>query len=209
MASVSRIFKVGSCILIVRVTAAIVSNYTDYLPPNFESDFLHGRRSYFFDGYQIPFYVHIASSPIALVVGLPLISRRFLKRWPCYHRTLGKLQVANVLLLVAPSGLWMAAYAEGGLIGKTAFATLALTTAVSAWVGWRLAVRRRFRQHQHWMMRCYLLLCSAVVLRIMGGMATIFEWHSGTSYQIASWISWLLPWACYEFYVGWLDRKPE
>ena len=33
-------------------------------------------------------------------------------RRPGWHRLLGKLQVAVVLLLVAPSGIWMAPYAE-------------------------------------------------------------------------------------------------
>ena len=37
--------SVAVCLLILKVTGSVVSNYVDYLPPNFESDFLLGREA--------------------------------------------------------------------------------------------------------------------------------------------------------------------
>ena len=38
-----RILKLLVCVLICRVTAGVFLSYRDYMPPNFESDFLQGR----------------------------------------------------------------------------------------------------------------------------------------------------------------------
>ena len=88
--------------------------YRDYVPPNFESDFLRGRESYFSGSYHWAFYVHIASGPVALILGLILIGEQFRLSFPKWHRLLGRIQGLTVLFLVTPSGLWMAKYAEVG-----------------------------------------------------------------------------------------------
>jgi hypothetical protein len=75
--------------------------------------------------------------------------------------------MAVVLLLLAPSGLWMSASAATGTIAGLGFATLALATAACAALGWRAAVGRRYAAHGIWMTRLFALLSSAVVLRLV------------------------------------------
>src|SRR5262249_52642184 len=157
----------------LKVVASVVSNYHNYIPPDFASDFLQGRESYFFGAYRWAFYAHILSGPVSLILGLILIGERFRIRFPRWHRDLGRLQVACVLLLVAPSGLWMARYAVAGPVAAVALATLAIATATCAALGARAAMKRRFADHRRWMWRCFLLLCSAVVLRLIGGFASV------------------------------------
>lgn len=185
-------------LVIVKVTASVVWGYRDYLPANFEAEFLRGRQAYFFGPYQGAFYAHIAAGPITLLLGLVLISERFRRRFPQGHRSLGKLQALLVLLLLVPSGFWMAWYSESGIIAALGFATLALATGTTVLLGWRAAVNRRFAEHQRWMLRCYLLLCSAVVLRLIGGAATLAEVSGTWSYPLAAWTSWLVPLSIYE-----------
>ena len=90
----------------------------------------------------------------------------------------------------------MAWYSAGGRVAEIGFATLSVATAITAGAGWRAAIQRRFHNHQRWMLRCYALLCSAVVIRIIGGMAEMLsvDW----TYPYAAWISWLLPLAVLE-----------
>src|SRR5262249_13552071 len=151
----------------------VVSGYRDYFPPNFGSDFLRGREDHFFGAYQWAFYTHILAGPASLILGLTLFAERSQARFPSWHRYLGRLQVACVLLLVTPSGLWMAYYAAAGPMAAIGLAALAVATAVCASLGACLAVAGRFVEHRRWMWRCYLLLCSAVVLRLIGGLATV------------------------------------
>src|SRR6185295_2763616 len=97
--------------VILKVTLSVVVGYRHYAPPDFDSDFLLGREAYFYGAYATAFYAHLLAGPLTLLVGTILISERF-RRWkPRWHRALGKFQIACVLLVLVPSGLWMARYA--------------------------------------------------------------------------------------------------
>lgn len=196
--TLNRLLTAAAVLLIAKVTLTVLVGYRDYLPPNFNADFLLGRESYFFGTYSWAFYIHLLSGPVSLIVGTILISETFRRRLPMWHRRLGRLQVANVLLLVAPSGLWMARYAMSGAIAGSGLAFLAIATAFCCAAGWRSAVARQFGDHQLWMWRTYLFLCSAVVIRLFGGLATVFQLDAIWLYPLSCWTSWLLPLAIFE-----------
>lgn len=197
-----RVLTLVTAALIVKVTVSVVLRYRFYLPPDFGSDFLRGREEYFFGNYQWAFYAHIASGPFTLIVGLIQLSDRFRRRFAHWHRRLGKFQIANVLLVVAPSGAWMALRAETGALAGTAFGLLAVATAVTAWLGWRSAVRRDFAEHRRWMQRCYVLLCSAVVVRVIGGALVVAGISDDWTYPLGAWLSALVPLAAFEIFTG-------
>jgi Predicted membrane protein (DUF2306) len=153
------------------------------------------------------FYTHIMSGPVSLILGLILIGERSRLRFPMWHRYLGRIQVACVLLLVTPSGIWMAFYTRAGPIVAVGLAALAIATASCAALGAWSAVTRRFSDHRRWMWRCYLLLCSAVVLRLSGGLATVSGVAAPWVDPLATWMSWLLPLVAFEFR-EWTRRNP-
>jgi hypothetical protein len=203
-----RIFTFLSGVLIVKVVVVVVSNYPHYFPPDFTSDFLRGRERHFWGVYQWAFSVHILSGPASLILGLILIGERFRSRFPNWHRSLGRLQVACVLLLVTPSGLGMACYAAAGPVAGIGLAALAIATAVCVTMGLKSAVTRRFADHRRWMWRSYVLLCSAVVLRMMGGLATVAGVTAPWFDPLATWMSWLVPLTAFELR-EWTRRKPS
>ena len=57
------------------------------------------------------------------------------------------------------------------------------------------------------MWRCYLLLCSAVVLRLIGGLATVTGVTAPWVDPLATWMSWLVPLTAFELR-EWTRRKP-
>lgn len=201
-----RILALLAGFLVLKVTTSVVSNYYNYFPANFASDFLRGRESHFFGTYRWAFYTHILSGPVSLILGLILIGERSRARFPKWHRCLGRIQVACVLLLVTPSGLWMARHAAAGPIAGVGLAALAIATALCVALGARAAVTRRFADHRRWMWRCYLLLCSAVVLRLMGGLAIITGVTAPWVDPLANWMCWLLPLSAFELR-EWTQRK--
>lgn len=182
-----------TCLLICKTVLSVFASYPNYLPPDFSSDFLIGRERTFFGIYQWNFNVHILSGPCTLIFGMLLLSRKFLHRFPKWHRYLGRTQVLLIVTMVAPTGLWMALYAESGPIAGIAFAGLAISTAYCAVCGWRSAVNRRFAKHQIWMQRCFALLCAAVVQRVLGGLGTFAEVEAQSFNTFSPWLSWLLP----------------
>ncbi|MHC5544381.1 DUF2306 domain-containing protein, partial [Singulisphaera rosea] len=129
-------------ILVLKVTAGIVLGYRLYFPPDFSSDFLHGREGHFWGPYRWAFYTHILSGPVSLILGLFLVSEVSRVRFPRWHRYLGRVQVACVLIFVTPSGLWMAYHAAAGPVAAVGLATLAIATAICVMLGARSAVAR-------------------------------------------------------------------
>lgn len=186
-------------VLVVRVLLSVLANYPDYFPPNFDSLFLDGRERTFWGWYAVAFYVHILTSPWALLAGLVLLSDRVRRRWPGWHRRLGRVQVVLILAAVVPSAAVMALRAYAGPAAGASFFLLAVATGYCAARGWREAVRRRFDAHRRWMVRCAVLLGSAVTLRLLSGAISL----SGVSdpeaaYILAAWASWLGPLAACE-----------
>jgi hypothetical protein len=186
-----RCVQVLACLLIFKTVFVTLANYADYFPANFRADFLIGRERYFQGTYQWAFYVHIVAGPVVLLAGLIQFSKTFRRHFPQWNRRLGQVYLVCVLTIIVPSGLWMAKYAQSGAIAGAGFAVLAIVTAICAAMGWRTAVARQFDLHRIWMQRCYVLLCSAVVLRVIGGASDVMDldW----TYPVAAWISWLLP----------------
>jgi hypothetical protein len=186
-----RCVQVLVCLLILKTVVVTFANYPDYFQANFRADFLLGRKGYFHGSYQWAFYAHIVAGPLVLLAGLLQFSDTFRRRFPRWHRGLGQVYLVCVLTIIVSSGLWMAKYAQSGAVAGAGFATLSVVTAAFAIQGWRTAVGRRFDEHRVWMQRCYAMLCSAVVLRIIGGASEVMdlEW----TYPLAAWASWLLP----------------
>jgi uncharacterized membrane protein len=192
-------------VLILRVLAAILANYPDYFPPNFDSLFLQGREATFTGVYRPAFYVHIFSGPVVLFNGLILLSEYVRRRHGGLHRLLGRVQVAVLMLFVLPSSVVMSRHAFGGWPAGLSFALLSVATATCAVMGVVHARGRRYAEHRRWMLRCYVLICSAVALRLLSGAAGLLGVPSPEgAYIVAAWGSWLLPLAGCEI----MCRKP-
>lgn len=188
-------------VLILRVLLAILSNYPDYFPPNFDSIFLQGRQATFPGLYEVAFNVHLVSSPVVLVVGLVLLSETVRRHAPGLHRRLGWVQVLVLLVFVLPSSLVMAGRAIGGWPAGVSFVLLTVATAACAVAGVVQARQKRFDRHRRWMLRTYVLVCSAVVLRLLSGLLGWFELPSTAwVYTVSAWASWVLPLAAYQLW---------
>jgi hypothetical protein len=186
-----RVVRVLAGLLVCKTVLVVFVSYHDYFPANFNSDFLLGKEAYFGGAYQWAFYAHIVTGPFVLASGLVLLSDSIRRQFPFWHRRLGRVHVLCVLFAVAPSGLWMARHAGTGTVAGVGFALLAIATAYCAGKGWQTAVERRFDEHRAWMQRCFALLCSAVVLRVIGGASDVLGVQS--TYPFAAWLSWLVP----------------
>ncbi|MCA9217335.1 MAG: DUF2306 domain-containing protein [Planctomycetales bacterium] len=180
---------IGAYVVVVKVTSSIVLVYSDYFPPNFQADFLIGRETHFWGPYAFAFYIHIVSGPVAIVLGLLLINSHLRIRFASLHRRIGQMQILLVSMLVAPSGLIMSAFAFSH-VARIGFAMLAVFTGLTAILAWKNARSCKFDRHQMWALRCFVLLCSAIALRLIGGVSSLLEVDT---YAFAAWGSWLVP----------------
>lgn len=181
-------------VLILRVLGSIVSNYPDYFPPDFDSLFLQGREATFTGSYRIAFCLHIASGPVVLVNGLVLLSEVMRRSFGRLHRVLGRIQASTVLFILLPSGAIMATQSYGGWAAGASFLLLSVATAACIILGVASAVRGRYASHQRWMLRSYVLICSAIALRLLSGAASAVGVEDPeAAYVAAAWCSWLVP----------------
>lgn len=186
--------------LILRVVAAIIAEYADYFPPDFNSDFLFGRKEYFWGTYGIAFYLHIVVSPLSILFALLLLSTRIRSRFPALHRRVGWMQFL-VVAATCLSGIVMATRAESGIVAGLAFACLAICTFSVVFAGVCAARRQDFDAHRCWMLRCVVLLCSAITLRLLSGVVIASAIPSAWTYPLFAWISWIVPLFALEFYL--------
>lgn len=184
----------GTVILSVKVFLAILYEYQWYFPADFdESSFLGGRRFTFAGIYRIGFYVHVITSPVALVMGTLLMLSGGDSRWSNWHRVGGRIQAINVLGLVVPSGVIMACDAYAGPITAVGFLVLSVATggtmAMTVW----FAMRHQVSKHRRWAARCFLLLWSPLLLRMIAGITIVTGIESEWTYRMNAWLSWIVP----------------
>lgn len=115
--------------------------------------------------WKTAFYIHVFSAVIALLAGFTQFSPDILRDNPKLHRFIGKIYVANILLINFPVGLIMGIYANGGLPGKTAFLLLDLLWFIFTLKAYTCARNRRFVDHKYYMIRSYAVTFSAITLR--------------------------------------------
>lgn len=188
--------------LFLKVLVAILLEYRWYFPANFElSAFLSGREATFHGLYQAAFYTHIIFSPPVILLGCWLMFSGQRKPYRQLHRRLGRLQMMVVLGAVVPSGFVMSLQAYAGPIAAWGFAMSAVVTGWCGVMAIQAARARKFAIHKRWATRCFVMLCSPLLLRVFAGAVIVTNLESEWTYRLNAWASWLIPMALYE--IGW------
>jgi len=143
--------------------------------------------------YLPAFYVHVWTSMAVLVFGGLQLWGWLRRHYPAVHRLLGRGYVLLILGFSAPSGLYMAWYANGGWAAQLSFVLLAV-----AWFGSTLAAflhikKGNLLQHRAWMYRSYALTLSAVTLRFWKWvLVALFHPRPMDVYVLVAWLGWVL-----------------
>lgn len=200
-------FTLALAVLLGKVLLMILWEYRFYFPADFTSAFLSGRRHTFVGLYRGSFYLHIVAGPIAILLGAFLMASGLgYVRRAKWHRIAGRIQGVLVLFVLLPTGLVMATQAHAGSIASWGFALLSLATSGCVLAAVISARRKDFSAHQLWASRCFLLLCSPLILRMMNGSIVVLGMESQATYQWNAWFSWLGPWMVFESW-RWLSRE--
>jgi hypothetical protein len=201
------IVPVALAVLGLKVLLGILVEYRWYFPPHFrESAFLTGREATFTTVYATAFYMHILVGPLTVLLGTFLLWNRGVGRWRGWHRWGGRVQMAFIFVALVPSGLVMATQALAGPIAGWGFALLSIATGATAALALWHAVRGQILLHQQWAWRCYLLLVSPLLLRLVSGVFIVTQSESELAYRLNAWLSWLVPLAVYELWLRWPRR---
>lgn len=158
----------------------------------FEKDFTFiQERSFLFESsfYNTCFYIHIAAGAICIGTALIQFSRYILKKSKAIHRVSGKIYVAVVLFLGAPTGLYMAFFAKGSFWERALFVFMAGWWFITTLYGLTTIHKRNVVAHKVWMMRSYAMAMTAVTFRVYHLFFYIMGWDHLENYEISLWIS--------------------
>jgi hypothetical protein len=140
--------------------------------------------------WNIGFYTHIGFGGVALLIGWLQFSKRFLHRYPLWHRRIGKVYVVSVLLS-ATASIGIGFFATGGLVPAAGFVSLGIiwfTTTLLAYVRIR---QRRIEAHQRLMLYSYAATFTGVTLRLQLPILIASLGSFSSAYPIVAWSSWV------------------
>ena len=140
--------------------------------------------------WKICFYGHIIFGGLSLLSGWSQFVSKWRNRNLRLHRSLGLLYLISVSLS-GLCGLYLAFFANGGLISSLGFGSLAILWLITTWKAYQSIVAKKIEEHQRWMLRSYALTFAAVTLRLwlpaLTGLGIAFI----VAYKIISWLSWV------------------
>lgn len=138
------------------------------------------------------FYVHIFGGMLAIVLG-PLNFIKYIRRKNLnLHRVLGKTYVASILFIAAPTGLYMAFYANGGFSASIGFILMSILWFYTTFMAVNTIRKKQIAEHVKWMVRSYAMTFAAVTLRLwVPFLSLAVEMDHLKVIIITAWISWI------------------
>lgn len=175
----------------ILLSLLLVWNTIPYFTFNYNMPFL-AERSVLVEKtvWRICFYTHITAGALCIVSALIQFSSWILKKRKKIHIMSGKIYVFVVLLVGAPSGLYMTFFAKGGYAERGAFLAMAIFWFFTTYKGFVTAARdKNFVAHKYWMIRSYAMALTAVTFRIYHIVFHLIGMDGFNNYSISLWIS--------------------
>lgn len=149
------------------------------------------ERSFLFQSslYNTSFYIHIAAGALCIGTALIQFSRYILKKSKAIHRISGKIYVAVVLFLGAPTGLYMSFFAKGSFWERALFMFMAAWWFITTLYGLSTIHKKNVIAHKVWMIRSYAMAMTAVSFRVFHIVFYLFGWDALENYELSLWIS--------------------
>ena len=140
--------------------------------------------------WRVCFYTHISAGALCITAALIQFSSWILKKRKKIHILSGKIYVFVVLLIGAPSGLYMTFFVKGGYAERGAFLGMAVFWFFTTYKGFVTAARdKKFVAHKYWMIRSYAMALTAVTFRIYHIVFHELGLDGFNNYSISLWIS--------------------
>lgn len=137
------------------------------------------------------FYIHITAGGFVLLTGWSQFNNSIRHKYPHSHRWMGRIYITAVFLSSC-AGLYMAFFANGGLISEMGFVALALWWLITNTIAFLSIRHGHLISHIQWMTRNYALTFAAVTLRMfLPFMTNILKIDAGVAYHVIAWLSWV------------------
>ena len=142
--------------------------------------------------YLYFFYAHVYTSIFVLFSGFIAVFVKPKAAFRNLHRFFGKIYVILLLLLAAPSGIYMGFYANGGILAKISFVILGILWWFTTYKAYLEIRKKNVLNHKKWMYRSYALAVSAITLRLWKVVLVyFFQPNPIDVYEVIAWLGWV------------------
>ena len=146
-------------------------------------------------------YTHALFATVGLALGPWQFRRGLTARRPGRHRLLGKVYLLCALM-VGVTGVYMAAYAYGGLPTSLGFGAMGVALLAATGLAYARIRAGDAAAHREWMVRGFAVMFAGVTFRLW--VPALMAAHGGDfepAYRLASWLCWVLNLLAAEWYV--------
>jgi hypothetical protein len=168
----------------------LIKNTLPYFSFSREFSFIEERTVLFLRPiYKYSFYIHIFAGMFCIGAALTQFSSYILKKRRAIHVWSGRIYVLVVLVLGAPTGLYMSFFAKGSYWERLLFMFMALYWFYTTAKGLQTILAKNVLAHKVWMIRSYSMALTAVTFRIYHIAFYYFGMDHLHNYEISLWIS--------------------
>lgn len=168
----------------------LIRNTIPYFSFNKDFVFIEERAVLFLKPiYSYSFYIHIFAGIFCIGTALLQFSSFILKKRKAIHVVSGRIYVMVVLLLGAPTGMYMSFFAKGGLSEKVLFMFMAVSWFMFTLLGFTSILHRQILSHKRWMIRSYAMAMTAVTFRIYYIVLYLLDVPELQNYEVSLWMS--------------------
>jgi hypothetical protein len=190
----SRLLAYSFATAVIGFTLLMVTKILPYMTFERAINFLGTKPDAVLDRnyFMVAFYIHITSSVLAILGGIFQFFPKILRGYLNVHILIGKIYIASILLLAAPSGLVLATFANGGLPAKVGFTLQCFVWWAMTYAAWQAIMQRNWEEHAKMMLRSYGVTLAAMSLRTES-YAMVYFWGTKPieTYLTVTWLSWV------------------
>lgn len=139
--------------------------------------------------YKLSFYIHIFAGMLCIGTAFLQFSSYILRKRKAIHIWSGRVYVMVVLLLGAPTGLYMSFFAKGSGAERGLFMFMALSWFFFTLKGFTTILQKNVLAHKAWMIRSYTMAMTAITFRVYYIILYLFNVALTKNYEISLWIS--------------------
>jgi hypothetical protein len=175
---------------IVFFSLLLIANTIPYFSFSKKFSFIEERAVLFLRPiYNFSFYLHIFAGMFCIGAALLQFSSNILKKRRAVHIWSGRIYVMVVLLIGAPTGLYMSFFAKGSFAERGLFMFMALSWFFFTLKGFTSIMKKQVLSHKIWMIRSYAMALTAVTFRVYYIILYLFDVPLTLNYEVSLWIS--------------------
>lgn len=168
----------------------LVKNTLPYFSLSQEFSFIQERAILFARSfYKYSFYIHIFAGMLCISTALVQFSSFIIKKRKKIHTWSGRVYVIAVLLLGAPTGLYMSFFAKGSYWERVLFMFMAIYWFYTTLQGFTAILKKNVLSHKVWMVRSYSMAMTAVTFRVYYILLYYFGVDLLRNYEVSLWMS--------------------